>query len=181
MPDPKTPLKADEGINGIISELSAKWRLQLPLRDKNWSPAKHANQSVEQHIHSSIRYLFFKDRPALDDAIRLFERQASSIDTNWPFKPKAEADVIPARTRLAAAPSEESREEFLVNQVDKDENTIAELRECLLGKLQSACRDYNQRKDQEESKRTELRAKAEVNHTLQQGQSSQHLCRLEWY
>lgn len=167
MPNPGTPLKADEGINGIILDLSAKWRLQLPLRDKNWSPAKHANQSVEHQIHSSIRYLYFKDRPALDEAIRQFERQAPSIDTKWPFKPKADADVIPTRTRLAAA----RREEFLINQVDKEEKAVAELRKCLLEKLQNASREYNKRKEQEESKRTELQAKAALNHIPQQAES----------
>ena len=165
MPDPKTPLKADEGINRIILDLSAHWGLQLPTRDNNWSPAKQVNQSIEQQIYSSIRYLFFKDRSALEAAISQFERQAPTIDTEWRFKPKAEADVIPAPTRLAAA----RREQVLVNQVDKDEKAVTELRKCLLEKVQNACRDYNKRKDQEGPGRTNVHAKAELHHILQPG------------
>ena len=171
MPDPKTPLKADEGINRIISDLSVTWRLELPIRDKNWSPAKHDVQTVEQQIYSSVRFLFFKDPPALEAAINQFRRQAPSINSKWRFKPLAEADVIPSRTRLASA----RREESLVDQVEKDEKAIAELRECLLEKVQNACKDFNNRKSREDARRSETLPTTAVNHTMHQGQLSRYL------
>lgn len=145
MPEPSTPSKADEGITKIISGLSARWALQLTIRDKSWSPAKHSAllQTTEQQIHSAIRYLFFKDRAALDSAIGQFERQAPGIKSKWQFKPRAEADVIPRRTRAGQASSSED----LVAQAEEDEKASEELRQCLFAKLQAARKSCNESKE----------------------------------
>ena len=136
MPVPSTPskTKADEGINKIVDDLVQQWNLHLPIRDATWSPSKNTNQSIDQQILFCIRFLFFKDRSALDDSIAQFEKHARTIQSDWHFKPRAEADVIPSRTRHESA----RREELLAAQVDIGDKVTADLKECLLAKVKPA-------------------------------------------
>lgn len=130
---PSTPStrKANAEIKKIVYDLVQKWNLQLPIRDATWSPSKSPNEHIDQQILSCIRFLFFKDRSALDSAITRFEQHAKTIQSEWRFKPRAESDVIPYRTEYQSA----KREEFLAVEVALDEKVSANLKEW------SACKD----------------------------------------
>ena len=93
---PQTPSKADDGIRKVKQKLSAKWNIQLPERGSIWSPSSRDYNHEEEKINTFIQFLYFRPG-ALDLAISNFERNAASIHSEWHFKPKAEADVIPHR------------------------------------------------------------------------------------
>jgi hypothetical protein len=133
---PSTPSfrKANAEINKIVYDLAQQWNLQLQIRDTTWSPSKTTNEPIDQEIFSCIRFLFFKDRLALDSAITQFEQHAKTIQSAWRFKPRAESDVIPSRTNDHSA----KREDSLAVEVAIDEENSANLKECLLAKIKLA-------------------------------------------
>ena len=136
MPVPSTPSsnQADADIYNIVLDLNQQWKLQLPIRDSTWSPSKSCSKSSDQQIHSCIRFLYFKDRSTLDDSIEQFRRHASVLKSDWQFKPRAEADLLPTRTRQQSA----TREQALAAEVAISEKESTELKECLLAKLKPA-------------------------------------------
>ena len=98
MNTPRTPTKgskADDEINALIQNISLSWNLQLPVRDASWSPSRSAVNPVENDIYQRVKYLYWKDKPALDRAVAEFERRAP---TNWVPKPRADPDVLPSRS-----------------------------------------------------------------------------------
>ena len=95
---PRTPTKgskADDEINAVIQTLSAKWGLQLPVRDALWSPSRSTVNPGENNVYQRVKYLYWKDKKALDCAVAEFERRAK---TNWVPKPHADPDVLPSRS-----------------------------------------------------------------------------------
>ena len=136
MPVPSTPSsnQADADINNIVLDLNSHWNLQLPIPDSNWSPSKSCSEPRDQQIHSCIRFLYFKDRSTLNDSIEQFRRHASALKSNWQFKPRAESDLLPIRTRQQSA----TREQALAVEVAISEKESTELRDCLLAKLKPA-------------------------------------------
>lgn len=98
MEAPRTPTKSrDDGINTIAKKLCAKWGLKLPIRDTPWSPSKISHPgAIEEKVLARIRFLYFKDREALDEAVKQFEDHAPYIYSEWFFKPQAELNVLPS-------------------------------------------------------------------------------------
>ncbi len=126
----KTPSKADAGIENIKTSLSAKWGIQLPTRDSNWSPSKRDPNRVEDKILAFIQFLYFKKPPqegALDYALNIFEKDIVQIISNWQFKPRGEPDVLPS---LEASKSALERD-FLKKRPIFSEKEITELTERL--------------------------------------------------
>ena len=140
---PSTPSsKTNEEFNRLIYDLEQRWSLQLPVQDLTWSPAKNSNGPHDQQILSCIRFLFYKDRAALDISLGQFERHAGALHTNWLFKPQAEPDVLPSRTRYQST----RKEEALIAEVAASEQRSDELKECLLGNLKPVCDSVKQGK-----------------------------------
>ena len=97
---PSTPTrgsKADDEINTVIQGLSAKWGLQLPVRDALWSPSKSTVNAGENNVYQRVKYLYWKDKRALNCAVAEFERRART-NSNWVPKPHADPDVLPSRS-----------------------------------------------------------------------------------
>ncbi|KAL9125091.1 MAG: hypothetical protein Q9217_005654, partial [Psora testacea] len=105
MPPPTTPTKPDDGIEEIKRTLTAKWNLQFPARDSNWSPSKKDPTSLPDRVQGVIQYLYYGKGPALgalDYAIEQFDAQASLIVSKWQFKPRAELGIIPTHREPSA-------------------------------------------------------------------------------
>lgn len=93
---PRTPNKAHDYLNGIIKSLSAKWSLNLPIRETPWSPSRIENpDDAGEKILSRMRFLYFKDRKALDGVIYSFEDWARPVISDWKWKPRQEPGTIP--------------------------------------------------------------------------------------
>ena len=138
MEAPQTPTKTrNDGINSLAKTLCTKWGLKLPIRDTPWSPSKIPHpDAIEEKVLGRIRFLYFKDRDALINAIEEFEEHAPYIYSEWMFKPRAELDVLPS-----LAPSESAlRTESALRRDDvtRSERVTAELAENLLECLDQA-------------------------------------------
>ena len=96
MLSPKTPTKADDGIEQLKQSLSAKWGIQLPARDSAWSPSKLDLTRMEDRILACMQFLYFREG-ALYHAIEQFEKYAVTLCSEWQFKPRAEVNVLPSR------------------------------------------------------------------------------------
>ena len=138
MEAPKTPTKArDDGINSIVKSLCSKWGLKLPIRDTPWSPSKIPHPgAVEERVLVRIRFLFFKDRDALDSAVKQFEDHAPYVFSEWKFKPQAELEVLPSLPSSESALRRDSA--LLRDDVTVTERVTAELAENLLHCLDQA-------------------------------------------
>ena len=98
MVPPKTPSKADDGLNKIVTSLEARWNLQFPVRDSTWSPSKvQEPKPVGEQVLSRLIFLNHKDKDGLRNAIESFEKQAPTIGSRWTFKPRADHDTVPSR------------------------------------------------------------------------------------
>ncbi|KAL8793338.1 MAG: hypothetical protein Q9195_004115 [Heterodermia aff. obscurata] len=129
---PTTPTKAskaDNEINALIQNLSASWDLDLPVRDASWSPSRNTANPGEKDIYQRVKYLYWKDKPALNSAVAEFERRANS---NWVRKPHADADVLPSRT---LRPS--TRHDTFLKKRSISGKEAAELRNVLIDVLKS--------------------------------------------
>lgn len=129
-PNPRTPSKADDGIERVKQALCTKWGIQLPERDLFWSPSRRNPDRPEEKISTFIQFLYFRDG-ALDTAIHNFEQNAANIHSEWQYKPKADPDVIPGRERSKHG----SRETFLRKRDSLPEAAVKELRDSLLHNL----------------------------------------------
>ena len=126
---PQTPKKVDDGITALVRTLSAKWGLNLPLRDAKWSPARDSDlRRAEDQVFSRIRFLFYNHKDPLQYAIDQFEKHAISIFSHWKFKPRADIDVLPTRS---TPDSTVNRDAFL-RQTEITEDAAAELTLSLL-------------------------------------------------
>lgn len=135
-PQPETPSKADAGIETIKRSLSAKWRIQWPVRDSTWSPSKSDPTRVEDKIATMIQYLYFQKPPkdgALDYALAQFERSAVQINSEWRFKPHGEPEVLPSLDVSKSA----LKQDFLKKRPTLPEKAITELTENLRHCLKS--------------------------------------------
>ena len=129
---PSTPTKgswADDGINTLIQKVSASWNLQLPVRDASWSPSRNTGNSGENDIYQRVKYLWWKDKDALNCAVAEFERRASS---NWVSKPHADPDVLPSRS---VRPS--TRHDTFLKKRSISDKEAAELRNVLVDVLRT--------------------------------------------
>lgn len=125
---PETPTKADDGIEKLKQSLSAKWGIQFPARDSTWSPSRSNLSLVEEKILTRIQFLYFRDG-ALRHAIEQFEKHASTLCSQWQFKPRAEVDVLPLREYSTL------KKDFLQKRDQLDRGTIKELTEVLWHQL----------------------------------------------
>ena len=129
---PSTPTKgskADAEINALIQNLSASWNLQLLVRDASWSPSRITANSGEKDIYQRVKYLYWKDKKALNCAVTEFERRARS---NWVPKPHADPDVLPARS---IRPS--TRNDTFLKKRSIGDKEAAELRNVLVDVLKT--------------------------------------------
>lgn len=129
-PLPKTPSKADAGIENIKKSLSAQWGIQFPARDSTWSPSKRDPKRAEDKIAAFIQRLYFSKPPretALGDALNQFEKNAVHITSRWQFKPHGERDVLPSLETSKSA----LRQDFLKKRPTFSEDAIKELTENL--------------------------------------------------
>lgn len=132
---PRTPTKADDEITTITTYLAAKWGLKFPARDATYSPSKVKDPSrAEEQVMNLLRFLVFKDRTGLSDAIELFEKNAPMILSEWQFKPRADLDVLPRRP---LADSSLQRDGFL-RRSEVTDATAGELMKSLLHFLKLA-------------------------------------------
>jgi hypothetical protein len=74
-PLPGTPRHHGAGaaIDDLICSLEKEWKVGLKTRGAEWSPQKSNVGDTPDKICALVKYLFFRARPALDDAIREFE------------------------------------------------------------------------------------------------------------
>ena len=129
---PKTPSKAKlDEITKITNDLAAKWGLQFPVRDASWSPSKVLDPNLaEEQVLNRVRFLYFRDRSALDYAIDCFEKNAPAVFTQWKFKPHGEDGVLPRRISTRSSTAANS---FLHrSEVPPDAAAAAELMKSLL-------------------------------------------------
>ena len=131
-PDPQTPTKAkaNDDIERTKQSLSIRWGIRLPERDSLWSPSRSDQHKLEEKISNMIQFLYFKDG-ALDVAIKNFEGNAVNIQSEWVYKPRADADVIPNR----GVSKHQKRETFLQKRGDLPAPAVKELTESLLHHL----------------------------------------------
>ena len=126
---PCTPKKADEGISVIVRDLSAKWSLQIPPRSELYSPARDSRpERVEDQVYSRIRYLYYRNRDALNYAIDKFEKYAPMVFSQWQFKPHGDLDVLPIRSTHDSA----LRRDSFLRRSEITEDAAAELTRSLL-------------------------------------------------
>ena len=130
---PRTPSKADDGIESLKLSLTAKWGIQFPERGSTWSPSHRDPNRSEDKIHNLIQFLYFRDAVALGTAISNFEGNAINVHSEWQYKAKAEVDVIPHRA------TSRNRQEgnFLRKQTNISAATVKELTESLLHHVSS--------------------------------------------
>ena len=128
MLNPKTPTKADDGIERLKQSLSAKWGIQFPVRDLTWSPSRSNLSLVEEKILTCIQFLYFRDG-ALHHAIEQFEKHAFTLCSQWRFKPRAEVDVLPPREYSTL------KKDFLHKRDQLDRDMIKELTDGLWHQL----------------------------------------------
>ncbi|KAL6722297.1 hypothetical protein ACLMJK_001404 [Lecanora helva] len=129
-PIPRTPNKADDGIEKVKQSLSTTWGIRLPSHDSLWSPSRRDPYCAEDKISSLIQLLYFKPY-ALDEALRNFERNAATIHTKWQYKPRADIDVVPNR----AASLRPRKETFLRTRDAVPAAAEKDLKESLLHHL----------------------------------------------
>jgi hypothetical protein len=126
MLNPKTPTKADDGIEQLKQSLSAKWGIQFPVRDSKWSPSHRDSSLVEEKIAHRIQFLYFQ-AGALRHAIEQFERHAFTLCSLWQFKPRAEVDVLPSRECEDSA----LKKDFLHKRRQLEGDEVEKLKEIL--------------------------------------------------
>ena len=105
MAEPQTPRRPHGSVDGIVSELNSRYGLCLPIRGEAWSPSTSRGlHSEEDKIVNSIRILYFQDNELLQKILNDFDIKSNEIHSEWRFKPRAEADVIPHERRRKNAP-----------------------------------------------------------------------------
>ena len=126
---PQTPKKVDEGISIIIRDLSAKWNLQIPPRSELYSPSRDSRpERVEDQVYGRIRYLYYRNKDALDYAIDKFEKYAPMVFSQWQFKPLGDLDVLPTRSTHDSA----LRHDSFLRRPEMTEDAVVALTQGLL-------------------------------------------------
>ncbi|KAL9598675.1 MAG: hypothetical protein Q9219_004344 [cf. Caloplaca sp. 3 TL-2023] len=136
----ETPSRADDGIQRITLDLSAKWGLRFPQHVLQ-SPAKRRQDLPEEQVLSRLRWLFFYDirnkQAATPYAIKCFERLAPKLQAGWVAKPLGDIDVLPTRTRSATA----RHNDFLSKKPTPTDEQAADLMKALLRYLHETIED----------------------------------------
>ena len=129
MINPTTPQKKGDEINEIVVGLNARWDLNIPVWDALRSPAKAAKpDGTEDRILNTIRFLYWKNRSSMQQAVEKFEEHALYISSEWKFKPRAETNTLPLRR-----PSDSSlRRESFLRRNELSDSAIHTLKETLL-------------------------------------------------
>ena len=138
---PSTPTKGSKEhneINSVIQNLSTSWNLDLPVRDASWSPSRNTAGSGENEIYQRVKFLYWKDKQALNCAVAEFERRAKS---NWVQKPRADPGVLPSRSVRSST----RRDTFLKKRSISDEEA-ADLRNVLVDVLESVSKKVKEGK-----------------------------------
>ena len=78
MTNPSTPTKkkGDE-VNAIAESINTRWGLEIPVKKTTFTPSKLDNTKFEDNIFSSIKYLYWEDREALDRCLNAFTDYAT--------------------------------------------------------------------------------------------------------
>lgn len=119
----RTIEEANMELKAYYESLNSKWDLRL-LQSSVESPMSRQSRSKSEEdklIHRIMfytKYLFFKEKPELIDALESFKRQALGLYSGWVHKPRADRGVVPEKTRHRPRP------------ITSDERT--ELRKCLM-------------------------------------------------
>lgn len=73
---PETPHhpKSGAALQALIGQLEKRWHLGLKTGDDPKSPAR--NRSQADKIQRKLQYMFYRTKPALDDALEIFEKSA---------------------------------------------------------------------------------------------------------
>lgn len=133
----ETPTKADDPIQHITTDLSAKWGLRFPPQVLQ-SPAQRDRKRPEEQVLSRLRFLYFHDKKtnqaATTYAINCFERFAPKLLAGWVVKPRADEDVLPTRTRSGSA----RRHGFLSTKPTLSDEQASDLMRALLRYLVEA-------------------------------------------
>ena len=80
---PFTPQKKDDPINSFVRSLNAKWNLELPIKDGQYSPSKRTDPaSKEEQLFGLIKYLHYKNSIALQNAVAAFEHEALDLEAS---------------------------------------------------------------------------------------------------
>ena len=75
---PRTPRhRSHDEINELVGQIATKHKLPLERRDGYFSPSSYP-KSNENSCYSSIRFLFYSDRSALNKVISKFENHESA-------------------------------------------------------------------------------------------------------
>ncbi|KAL8655036.1 MAG: hypothetical protein Q9226_003197 [Calogaya cf. arnoldii] len=127
-----TPTSPDDEIRRIQLDLSAKWGLRFPQPGLR-SPAKRRLDQPEEKALERLKYLYFHDlkcnQAARGEAIRRFEELAPKLLTEWLYKPHADPDVLPSRTRSGVGRS------FLAKKGELNDEQASDLMQALLRSL----------------------------------------------
>lgn len=128
MINPHTPSKKGEDeVSRILKDLSDRWGLYFPPRDQTWSPSLARPDSVEDRIRFRIKFLYFKDKNALNHVLHDFDKHANELCSKWQYKPKGQRDVIPSRPPPESAVR---RDAFLKRDSHRAE-ALEEMMQCL--------------------------------------------------
>lgn len=99
MVPPVTPSKPKDDVIHIIDRLNLRWKLQFSKNDLA-SPRKAPSDEAErpsQECVRRIRFIFYKNRPALEGVINNFEDWGKTLASEWRWKPKQERGTLPSR------------------------------------------------------------------------------------
>lgn len=104
MTDPSTPTKkkGDE-VNAIVESINARWGLEIPVKKTTFTPSKLDNTKFEDNIFSSIRYLYWEDREALDRCLNAFTDYAAKREAE---RQGVETPLLRTRAFQASARSQ---------------------------------------------------------------------------
>lgn len=114
---PRTPSLADrfegsssaDGLNHILEGRNFKWDLGLPVNTiespkQRQLKCKSEEEECVNKIVDRIRFLYWKDRDGLLDALETFDVQAHKLYGGWVLKVNADRGVLPDKTRHRPRP-----------------------------------------------------------------------------
>ena len=83
MASPITPQKGNDPINNFARSLNARWNLGLPVKERQYSPSKLNHPAREEQLFGLIKFLYYKNPIALQEAIATFEDEATVLEAKW--------------------------------------------------------------------------------------------------
>ncbi|KAG9191956.1 hypothetical protein G6011_10690 [Alternaria panax] len=76
---PGTPRRPGAAIDDLIRSLEKEWKVGLRIRGAEWSPKKSNVDDPPDKIYALVKFLFYRARPDLYDAIEEFKGLAPSL------------------------------------------------------------------------------------------------------